>query len=903
MPADRIKDKLTKTQAESRFNSISQGIQYRMFFNFNLGDSYSGLNQINFTPTGEDIFLDYRGDEVTAVWLNSEQIPIEKIQSWRKGGKIFFPSGVFKLGEENVLQLGFQNRYYTDGDGIHTYTDNENKQYLYTQTEPYEANRILPLFDQPDLKARYEVFAACPSDWLIITSEIEKFSSTFENFLSKEFLKEDASLNFLQKIKTDFGTEIASDKKFYRFNNTFPLSTYLNNIIAGPYAKYTCPKEKLYREIPMSVYCRQNLKEFVEAQLETIFEPHSLGIEFYEKFYSFDYPFSKCDVIFCPEYTVGAMEYPGSITYSEARYLYRKKEISKSERSNRARVIWHELAHMWFGNAVTMKWWSDLWLNESFADFACFQAWGKLLDSASFKLAHPSLFFISRKSWAFLQDQEPTTHPVACQVSDTEEALSIFDGITYPKGAMCMTQLLHLIGEKKFGLALGKYFQKHAWGNTLLQDLLDVCIEAVGDEIPHPSLDIAAWKEDWLVNPGLNEVQPEWDSAATAAESKVVVRQTAAREDFPTLRYHKIKIAFYKEDGEIFEDREFLLEKGETTEIVYNAENGIKAVLLNSGDLSYIKVILDKTSLEYFKTNFYKIDSVTNQAIIARAVFDQLRDARMSSEEYFNWMIPIYEHEQTSEMAHFLSPYLNGALSSYTPSSNYAAIAHKLFEITLAKLEKTQDFDEIATLKSNLFSFAYGEADIETLVSMKGVPFGHANKAFSNGEKWRIVYLMHVGSKFGEEERKQAFEALWEEDKTDTKTQYKLKIEGLTANAEKREELFESYLDGTKMSYKHMEYSITGFASKFVPLEVRKSYFDRYFENWAEIQRTKSAMVKKTFSIYLFPKTDDKKYLLKKLDEVLSGVDKEKETVMTKWLLQKKDGIERAARVIGVDLK
>lgn len=273
---------------------------------------------------------------------------------------------------------------------------------------------------------------------------------------------------FTQQIKAVFKDKIEATQKYFRFKPTLKLSTYLNNIMAGPYHKIEAPEELCHRGIPMAIYCRQNMAVYAEASKVYVFEAHARGIEFYEKFFNFEYSFSKCDAIFCCNFTVGAMEYPGAITYNESIYLKKKTELSRFEISNRTRVILHELAHMWFGNTVTMKWWNDLWLNESFADFSCFQAWEGITSKLSFEVSNGWVAFLSRKGWAFLEDQQRTTHPIAAVVPDTTKADDIFDGITYPKGAMVLRQLMILVTTEVFSKALGDYFQEFAFKNTLL---------------------------------------------------------------------------------------------------------------------------------------------------------------------------------------------------------------------------------------------------------------------------------------------------------------------------------------------------------------------------------------------------------------------------------------------------
>jgi len=246
-------------------------------------------------------------------------------------------------------------------------------------------------------------------------------------------------------------------------------------------------------------------------------------MEFYEKFFGFDHPFSKYDYVFCPDYNFGAMENPGCITIND-RYVF-KGDISVKQRTWMACILTHELAHMWFGNLVTMDWWNDLWLNESFADFICFVA----MDSLKLKrpLASAMIAWNNRKNWGYTTDQSPATHPIAGDVANTTEAETIFDGITYSKGAACMRQLMFRVGRDTFSKAMTAYFNKYQWSNTKLQDLLDEMKAAVledhGEQEKGTVLDIDNWKDEWIGTSGLNVISPEWDPSDNSKAATMTI--------------------------------------------------------------------------------------------------------------------------------------------------------------------------------------------------------------------------------------------------------------------------------------------------------------------------------------------------------------------------------------------
>jgi len=884
---------LKQTEAESRFLSISQPIQYRCFYNFRSGTQYDGLTEILFTYTpGQDIWIDWQGDEVLSLRINS--IICETFEF--DGSRIHVKEKVLADGV-NTITLHFKNTYSTDGSGLVTYTDGENQQYLYTQTEPYFGNRVCPLFDQPDLKATFELFAIGDPQWQIITGEHEKEHSTFAEFKASQIAEEDPAHSFLTLVKDTYSCE-ADDRKYFRFLPTVSLSTYLNNIVAGPYKRFDCPPEKCYRGISMAVYCRQNMAEYAEASLETIFEFHAKGIEFYEKFFSFNYTFSKCDAIFCCNYLVGAMEYPGAITYNESIYLLKKTELSKFETSNRGRVILHELAHMWFGNTVTMKWWNDLWLNESFADFCCFTAWDAISDSLSFTTSNSWVCFLNRKAWAFKEDQERTTHPIAAHVENTDMALSIFDGITYPKGAMVMRQLLILLSQETFSKALGGYFQKHAFKNTLLQDLLDACKETIGDTHEHPAYNIDQWKVDWLDSPGMNSITSDWDPTATGVAS-LTIRQSAASPDYPTLRYHKICVGFFGEDGQVLEEKEIILNNSEITTVEYNADLHPKGVFLNLKDWTFIKIVFDEHSKKHFLKRFDKLD-ILSKCLYIRSLFDETRDAIMAASEFVEIVSNIFKQEDNSEIINFSYSLLNSVISSYMPAAEYSANISKLFNLTVGKLLSTDDFDTIGTLKAAFFAFLYSEDDIEVAKQYLEGTHALVKHPLSISDKWSIVYKIVASGRYTQEEKTAAIETLKAQDNTDTKLKYSLKIKALTASSEERRIIFASFVSCTEHSFEDQRALMTGFKSKHLPEEVRSDYISDYFDNLLAVHKSVRPPFWRNWKSFLYPSTSNKALMITKLKEVLEKIDPSNKT-LRKDLLQKLDNEEREARALNIE--
>ena len=359
-------------------------------------------------------------------------------------------------------------------------------------------------------------------------------------------------------------------------------------------------------------------------QQKDIFEFNADSLKRYEDLFGFNYPFKKIDSIFCPEFTVGAMENPGAVTYTE-HYAY-KKVPTTTEISNRGSTIVHELAHMWFGNTVTMKWWNDLWLNESFADFVNYVVMDGQYNNLSFPIDYAWTMFNMRKGWGYRADQLDSTHPIAGDVEDVSAAESIFDGITYSKGAATMRQLFALVGREVFSESMKRYFNKFQFDNTVLDDLLntiqEVLVEKNGNNLA-PELNLANFRKSWIETAGLNTVSCVWDKESLASTGKFTLKQGYVLEEYKTLRFHKMKVGFYDENAKLIAEHEVVLQDKEDTVVDvssmgFDYKNTV-CVIPNVGDLTFIKLLLDPVSLQFLVFHMTKIESELTRGLLYRS--------------------------------------------------------------------------------------------------------------------------------------------------------------------------------------------------------------------------------------------------------------------------------------------
>ena len=575
---------------------------------------------------GSSTFIDAICERVHSVELNGEALDVSQVVD---GPRIMLDN----LQSANELVVDADFRYQNTGEGLHRFVDPvDDEIYLYTQFEVPDSRRVFAVFEQPDLKAAFQFTVTAPAHWHIVSNQ--------------------------PTPEPEQHGELAT----WRFSPTPRISSYITALIAGP---YEVVRDELTnsqgRVIPLGVFARKSLFEFLDA--DYIFDITKKGFEYFERRFGVAYPFEKYDQLFVPEFNAGAMENAGAVTFTES-YVFRS-HVSDAVRERRVVTILHELAHMWFGDLVTMRWWNDLWLNESFAEWASTIATAEATEWTEAW----TTFHAMEKSWAYRQDQLPSTHPVVATINDLEDVQVNFDGITYAKGGSVLKQLVAWVGEEAFFSGVSTYFKKHAWDNTELQDLLDELEVTSGR-------DLSQWSKVWLETAGVNTLRPlvEMDDEGTI--TRFVIQQSAP-EDWPTLRPHRLAVGFYDLDG----DRVIRTHRIECdidgTETDIPDLVGMKRpglILINDDDLAYAKIRLDDASTTFGRHHLKNISSPLARALVWGAAWDQTRDAEMSATDFRDMVLGNIAWETESTTIRTLIAQLHTAATLYSHPSSRAAV-------------------------------------------------------------------------------------------------------------------------------------------------------------------------------------------------------------------------------------
>ncbi|QPZ38013.1 aminopeptidase N [Paramicrobacterium chengjingii] len=522
----------------------------------------------------DSTWIDFIGDKVEQVTLNGTSLPVRY-----DGARI----QVAGLAASNSLTIVGNGVYSRSGEGLHRFVDPvDGETYLYTQYEPADSRRVMACFEQPDMKARFTFTVHAPDGWQVLSNQ--------------------------SAVARHHAADAASQT--VEFAQTLPISSYITAVAAGPYHRVDAAWSRGDQSVELGVFCRASLAEHLDAV--EIIEVTQQGLDFFTENFDYPYPWGKYDQIFVPEYNLGAMENPGLVTFTEA-YVFRGASTD-SQHEGRANTILHEMAHMWFGDLVTMRWWDDLWLKESFADYM-----GALAAAEATRFSDAWVTFANRrKAWAYAQDQLPTTHPVVADIVDLEAAKLNFDGITYAKGAAVLKQLVAFVGRDAFFEGARRYFTRHEFGNTTLDDLLVQLEETSGR-------DVRAWSKAWLETTGVATLAIETDAAGQRAITQTISGQQP--------RPHRLAAAVYD-----LVNNQLLLRgvhdidiAGERTAVDLPEAD---LTLLNAGDLTYAKVRLDASSLAAVESSLDTLDDALARGIVWSSLWNAVRDGELPASRF-----------------------------------------------------------------------------------------------------------------------------------------------------------------------------------------------------------------------------------------------------------------------------
>ncbi len=551
--------------------------------------SFSGEVIIDFNLVNNNkmpVTVDFDDGEIAAITLNGKAV------EWQYNKWFISLAPELFVGGKNNIKIRYARPYATAGDGLHRYKDKETgKVYLYSNFEPFNAHKMFPHFDQPDIKASYKLDVIAPQSWHVISATRET------------------------QVK------VQGDKKHWVFAVTPVMSSYVFPLHAGPYAVW----EDNSGNVPLRLFARQEMAQYVNYQEWFLFTQQAFT--FFNQYFEYPYPFVKYDQLIVPDFNSGAMENVGAVTFNET-FISRgtKTYLQRMRTSN---VISHEMAHMWFGNLVTMDWWNGLWLNESFATY---MATLQQAANTEFKKDAWNVFYTDMKQWAYTTDQQVTTHAIELPVANTAEAFTNFDGITYGKGASVLKQLAVFVGEENFRLGVAAYLKKYAYDNTRLNDFMDEVGKAAKQ-------DLAGWSQEWLYKAGLNTITVDYQCDLEKTQlNRLDIIQTAPKEN-PVLRHQRVQLGLFNLDQEKVSLNKILPVhyKGERTAIGEAKGLACPAFIYpNIADWGYAKIKLDKKSRQTLLKHLPEFDADLRK-MLWQNLWDDVEDINMTLTEYVSF--------------------------------------------------------------------------------------------------------------------------------------------------------------------------------------------------------------------------------------------------------------------------
>ncbi|MDP9735812.1 MULTISPECIES: aminopeptidase N [unclassified Curtobacterium] len=855
-------ENLTRTEAQERA-AIVDVQTYDVELDLTRGaETFGSTTRVRFTATpGASTFIDAITKTVHSITLNGSALDVAAVND---GVRIQLDD----LQEQNELVVVADAMYTNTGEGLHRFVDPvDDEVYLYSQFEVPDSRRMFAVFEQPDLKAEFSFTVTAPSRWQVVSN-----SPTPEPHVDGE---------------------IAT----WAFSPTATISSYITALVAGP---YEVVRDELTsrdgRTIPLGVFARRSLAEYLDP--EYVFETTKKGFAYYEEKFDVPYPFEKYDQLFVPEFNAGAMENAGCVTFTET-YVFRSK-VTDAIKERRVVTILHELAHMWFGDLVTMKWWNDLWLNESFAEWASTIATAEATEWTEAW----TTFQAMEKSWAYRQDQLPSTHPIVATINDLEDVQVNFDGITYAKGGSVLKQLVAWVGIDAFFAGVSAYFTKHHHGNTELRDLL-VELEATSGR------DLSEWSQLWLETAGVNTLRPEIEVDESGVITSFAVLQEAPA-DHPTLRPHRLAIGVYgfttDESAPFGADTASAGGKLERTHRVEIDVDGARTevpelvgvhrgdlVLLNDDDLAYAKIRLDEQSRRTAIEHLAAIANPLARSIVWGAMWDATRDAESPASDYVRLVLGnIATETESTTIRTTLSQLLLTARSYVAPAKVDATV--RTVGDTLWQLASSAEAGSDAQFQFVKF-FAQMASTPEHVTTLQGLRDGSVTLQgleIDTDLRWELLEGLVLAGAAGDDE----VDAELAADKTASGEQAAARARATIPTAEGKLAAFSSLVDSSEAPNAIVRQTTVGFQHTNSPV-VLEGLVSRYFDVLTRIWAERSYHIADTIVSGLYPAPLASVELR---DAANAWLEAHPETPALRRIVSENlAGTERALRVQGAD--
>ncbi len=835
-------ENLTRDEARTRAGLLSVDA-YEVTLDLTTGDeTFLSDTVVRFSAeSGAETFIDLIAPRVRSITLNGADVDVAAFDGARVN--------LTGLASENELRIVADCAYMNTGEGLHRFVDPVDKAvYLYTQFEVIDARRMFACFDQPDLKGTFAFAVTAPDDWEVISNSPTPTPET-----------------------------ITAGTARWVFDPTPRMSTYITALVAGPY--HAVRDE--HRGIPMAVFCRRSLSEYLDA--DRVLDVTKRGFDFFEELFARPYPFEKYDQLFVPEFNAGAMENAGAVTILED-YVFRSK-VTDAAYERRAETILHELAHMWFGDLVTMRWWDDLWLNESFATYASVLAQSEATHWTNAWTTFANL----EKTWAYRQDQLPSTHPISADIRDIEDVEVNFDGITYAKGASVLKQLVAWVGRDAFVQGVRSYFDEHAWGNTELSDLLGALERTSGR-------DLSSWAKEWLETAGLNTVRPEFTTDADGRFTTFDIVQSAPA-DHPTLRSHRMAVGLYRrsEAGLVREQRVELDVVGERTavpELVGVEQPDL--VLVNDDDLAYTKIRLDERSARTLVDGIGELRDSLARALCWTAAWDMTRDAELSASDWVALVRSGLPHESDIGVQQGVLRQAASALHLFTPvAGREAALADFADFLGEQARDAEPGSDRQLSLVRSFVSLARTDEQLSLVSAALDGSDPFTGLTVDADLRWALLHRLVAMGRADDE----AIEAELERDRTASGERQAAATRAALPTLEAKESAWRAVVDSDDLPNALLNATVAGFNNPDHS-ELNRAFVDRYFGMIEDVWRTRTNESAQTLVNGLFPAFLVEQETIDRTEAHLAAHDTP--PALRRLLLEGADGIRRALRVQAV---